>query len=131
VARIIHCVRHAQGVHNLSYSNHNIPDPSLTPYGERQCHELAATFPYHGEVELVVTSPLRRTIRTALLGFEPEVALGVQVLALSSLKEASNLPCDTGSDVEVLQEEFENTVADLGLVEEGWQVKVGRWTIKS
>jgi len=131
VARIIHCVRHAQGVHNLSYNNHNIPDPSLTPYGERQCHELAATFPYHAEVELVVASPLRRTIRTALLGFEPEVARGVQVIALPSLQEASNLPCDTGSDIEVLQEEFENTVADLGLVEEGWQVKVGRWTIKS
>jgi len=79
----------------------------------------------------MVASPLRRTIRTALLGFEPEVAQGVRVIALPSLQEASNLPCDTGSDVEVLQKEFENTIADLSLVEEGWQVKVGRWTIKS
>ncbi|KAH6864807.1 phosphoglycerate mutase [Alternaria rosae] len=123
MARIIHCARHAQGVHNLSYSNHNIPDPSLTPYGERQCHEIAVTFPYHDEVELVVASPLRRTICTALLGFELEASRGVQVLALPSLQEASSLPCDTGSDFEPLQKEFENTAVDLGLVEEGWQVK--------
>lgn len=111
-------------MHNLSYSNHNIPDPSLTPDGERQCHEIAAKFPYHDKVELVIASPLQRTIRTALSGFEPELSRGVQILALPSFQEASSLPCDTGSDVETLQKEFEDTAVDLNFVEEGWQVKV-------
>lgn len=124
MARIIHCIRHAQGVHNLSYSNHDIPDPSLTPFGERQCHDIVTKFPYHDQVELVVTSPLRRTVHTALLGFAPAVTRGVQIFALPSLQEASTLPCDTGSDFSVLQTEFQDTVADLALVDAGWQVKV-------
>ncbi|KAH6625521.1 phosphoglycerate mutase [Boeremia exigua] len=123
MARIIHCVRHAQGVHNLSYANHDIPDPSLTPLGECQCHDLAKMFLYHDNVELVVASPLRRTLHTGLLAFAPEVARGVQVLALPLLQEASSLPCDTGSDVATIEKEFKDTVVDFSEVLEGWQVK--------
>jgi broad specificity phosphatase PhoE len=124
VARTIHCIRHGQGLHNISYANHDLQDPQLTPFGEQQCRDIAATFPFHNQIELVVTSPLRRTIRTALLGFAPEVTRGVQVLALPQLQEASNLPCDTGSELGTIKEEFKDSTVDFSLVEQGWHLKV-------
>ena len=53
MAPIVHCVRHAQGYHNLSVANHSMPDPSLTPLGEEQCRQLRKDFPYHSSVQLL------------------------------------------------------------------------------
>ncbi|EHK98930.1 hypothetical protein M7I_5221 [Glarea lozoyensis 74030] len=124
----LHLVRHAQGYHNLSTANHTLPDPSLTPLGESQCADLAASFPYHSQITHLVASPLRRTLYTALLSFPDAVAAGKKVLALPELQETSGLPCDTGSEPAKLEEEFggEGKV-DLRLVEEGWNSKSGRW----
>ena len=122
---MIHCIRHAQGLHNISVANHGLRDPPLTPFGEQQCRDIGATFPFHDQVELIVTSPLRRTIHTALLAFAPEVARGVPVLALPLLQEASTLPCDTGSGLETIKKEFEEFAVDFSLVQEGWHLKVG------
>lgn len=100
-------------------------DPSLTPLGEEQCQQLAEKFPYHESVELLVASPLRRTIYTALRGFEGEVKRGIQVIALAWLQETSDLPCDTGSDIETLKREMEGKPVDLSLLAEGWDDKKG------
>ena len=144
VAPIIHCVRHAQvryqnevkqlssanfdkGYHNLKVENHTMHDPSLTPYGEEQCRHLAKHFPYHKSVNLLVASPLRRTIYTALLAFEPEVQKGMKVIALPEAQETSDLPCDTGSDPEKLQKEMQNKQVDLSLVIDGWNSNVGKF----
>lgn len=126
---VIHCIRHAQGVHNLSYANHSLPDPSLTPFGEQQCRDIAATFPYHNQIELVVTSPFRRAICTALLSFAPEVERGVKVLALPQLQEASDLPCDTGSELSVIKDEFKDSPVDFSHVKDGWHKKVSSPTL--
>merc|ERR1712093_665387 len=63
----IHCVRHAQGFHNLSLANHTIPDPLLTPHGKSQCQTLSSTFPSPSKITHLVSSPLRRTLYTPLL----------------------------------------------------------------
>lgn len=123
----IHCVRHAQGCHNLSAENHVLPDPSLTGLGEAQCEALRIFFPYHDKITHLVASPLRRTIYTCLLGFDAEVESGMKIIALPELQETSDLPCDTGSDPTKLREEFgagkwKETV-DLNLVCEGWNKK--------
>ncbi|KAI9877655.1 MAG: hypothetical protein M1830_003174 [Pleopsidium flavum] len=102
-------------------------DPVLTHFGEIQCHEFAATFPYHDSVELLVASPLRRTIYTTLLAFEPEIKRGLKVVALPEAQETSDLPSDTGSDVEVLRKEMAGKPVDLSLVHEGWNSKKGKW----
>jgi hypothetical protein len=47
---IVHRVSHAQGYHNLSEENHELPDPSLTGLGEVQCEALQNVFPYHDKV---------------------------------------------------------------------------------
>ncbi|PYH88127.1 hypothetical protein BO71DRAFT_414327 [Aspergillus ellipticus CBS 707.79] len=129
---IIHCVRHAQGLHNLRTENHIIRDPSLTDLGNTQCATLASTFPRHAAIDLVTASPLRRTLYTALQSFAPFFAAhpDAKVVALPDVQETSDVPCDTGSDVAVLeQEEGLKGRVEFGEVDgwEGWNVKVGRY----
>ncbi|KAH8903119.1 phosphoglycerate mutase-like protein [Coniochaeta sp. PMI_546] len=119
----IHLVRHAQGFHNLSKENQQIRDPDLTPLGERQCATLRDNFPYHDKVTHLVASPMRRTLRTCLLGFSPEVKAGKKVIALPEVQELSTLPCDIGSDPAVLAKDFDSSKVDLSLVKEGWNDK--------
>lgn len=127
MAPIIHCVRHAQGYHNLSVANHSMPDPSLTPFGEEQCSNLAKDFPYHNSIGAIVASPLRRTIYTALYAFKPLIEKGMPVIALPEVCETADVPCDTGSDIGVLKEEMKGKPVDLSRVKEGWNVKTGKW----
>lgn len=120
----VHLVRHAQGFHNLSAANHQLPDPDLTPLGEEQCAQLCKNFPHHDKITHLVASPMRRTMHTCLLSFEPAAKAGKKVIALPELQEVSRLPCDTGSPTERLAAEFD-AKADLGLVhlQPGWTDK--------
>lgn len=128
MAPTIICVRHAQGYHNLSVENQKIRDPDLTPLGKEQCAQLAKTFRYHSSVDLLVCSPLKRTIYTTLLGFQPEIERGVvPIVALPEAQETSDMPCDTGLDPSVLAKDFENEPIDFSRVTEGWNSKKGRW----
>ncbi|EDN10066.1 phosphoglycerate mutase [Histoplasma capsulatum] len=127
---IIHCVRHAQGYHNLSHANHILSDPLLTPHGESQCRALSAEFPHHSRIDLVVASPLRRTLYTALLSFEDQIkSKGLKIVALPEIQETSDVPCDVGSDLAVLRKEVEENgmPVDLELVGEDWNSKKGKW----
>ncbi|KAJ5173096.1 phosphoglycerate mutase family protein [Penicillium capsulatum] len=126
---VIHCVRHAQGIHNLNTANHVIPDPLLTDLGHEQCQKLRDNFPYHAQIDLVTASPLRRTIYTALEAFEPvfQAHKDMQLIALPDAQETSDVPCDTGSDPEVLRQEFAGKNVNIDLVQNGWNNKTGRY----
>lgn len=104
-----------------------MPDPSLTPKGKEQCQTLAENFPYHESIGAIVASPLRRTIYTALYGFKPLIEKGMPVIALPEICETADVPCDTGTDIEVLKEEMKDKPVDLSRVKEGWNVKTGKW----
>ncbi|KAF2092343.1 phosphoglycerate mutase-like protein [Saccharata proteae CBS 121410] len=128
MAPIIHCVRHAQGFHNLGPHNHGMLDPLLTEFGKQQCEDLKKKFPYHERVNMVVASPIKRTVYTALLAFEPEIkGKSLKVIALPEIQETSDLPCDTGSPVPELKREFEDRPVDIGSVKDGWDSKKGPW----
>ncbi|OJJ64283.1 hypothetical protein ASPSYDRAFT_26293 [Aspergillus sydowii CBS 593.65] len=131
MAPIIHCVRHAQGVHNLCTENHVIPDPPLTDLGIEQCQKLRDSFPRHDQIDLVVASPLRRTMYTALQSFEPvfKANPNMKLILLPDIQETSDVPCDTGSDPEVLRKEIEEKglPVDASFVTDGWNVKTGRY----
>ncbi|EFQ96778.1 phosphoglycerate mutase [Nannizzia gypsea CBS 118893] len=123
---VLHCVRHAQGFHNLCIENHVLQDPLLTPFGEEQCRTLRANFPYHADVELIVASPLRRTIYTALHSFANIIQeKQLTIIALPEIQETSDVPCDTGSDLSDLKKEVEEKglPVDLSLVPEDWNDK--------
>ncbi|KAH1691129.1 hypothetical protein KXV95_005950 [Aspergillus fumigatus] len=128
---VVHCVRHAQGVHNLSTANHVIHDPSLTDLGNEQCRILRDNFPFHDRIELITASPLRRTIYTAYQSFQPvlEKHKDMKIVLLPDVQETSDVPCDTGSDPEVLRKEMEEQEipVDMSLVQEGWNSKTGRY----
>lgn len=125
----LHLVRHAQGLHNLCDANTKIHDPDLTPLGEKQCAELQKKFPHHHGVDLIVSSPIRRTLYTALLSFENDIKTKqLTIVALPELQETSALPCDTGSDPAQLANEFANNHVDFTHVEPGWNVKTGKWS---
>ncbi|KAF2227415.1 histidine phosphatase superfamily [Elsinoe ampelina] len=128
----VHLVRHAQGFHNLSVKNHAIHDPLLTPAGIEQCRTLAKDFPFKNDVELVVASPLKRTIYTALYSFpEPIINRHLKIITMPELQETSDLPCDTGSSPAEIAKEFEGKPIDLSALEtpEGqhWNDKKGKW----
>ncbi|KAL8766433.1 MAG: hypothetical protein Q9209_006809 [Squamulea sp. 1 TL-2023] len=116
-----------EAVHNLTTANHGMHDPKLTPHGENQCLELQSKFPYHDSIELLVCSPLQRTIQTTLLAFDPEISRGVQCVALPEIQETSDLPCDTGSNIQILKEKFKNKPLDLSLLPEDWNNNKGKW----
>lgn len=126
MAPVLHCIRHAQGYHNLNTANHSIQDPLLTPLGEEQCAILAKAFPYQDRISRVVASPLRRTIYTALLSLDPAISSKkLTVIALPELQETSDVPCDTGSNPDVLRKEIDEKKlpVDLSLVKDGWNDK--------
>ena len=117
----LHCIRHAQGYHNLSISNHTLTDPRLTPHGESQCLDLqTAHFPpiTQSRISLITASPLTRTLHTAYLTFQPlldpshpehaEASKGgrlrcPEIVALPDAQETSDYPCDTGSSPSLLR----------------------------
>ena len=70
---------------------------------------------------------MRRTLYTTLLGFEPEIKKGLEVIALPELQETADEPCDTGSDIELLQKEMEGKPVDLSRVINGWNSNQGKW----
>jgi broad specificity phosphatase PhoE len=101
-------VRHAQGTHNIS----QLPiqkrdlDARLTPEGEAQCAALqratAALRPH-----LVATSPLTRTLQTAIGCFEPQrKAAGAPLIAVEALRETVNFKCDTRRPISRIRPEF-------------------------
>ena len=102
-------------------------DPLLTPHGEQQSTNLLANFPFHDDVELVVASPMRRTLYTAMIAYaKPLRDRKMKIVALPEVQETSDVPCDLGTDLSALKQEVKekNLPVDLSLVPEGWNDKV-------
>ncbi|KAI5818677.1 histidine phosphatase superfamily [Pyronema omphalodes] len=130
--QIITLVRHGQASHNVDEQYH-LRDPYLTELGESQCRTLPSRF--HNaqkieaadgssvpEIDLLVTSPLKRTLQTTLLGFPGQISSGVPVIALPDLQETSDMPCDTGSSVEILKADPKLKTTDYGdKMEVNWE----------
>ena len=77
--KTVHFVRHAEALHNeafkvrgrAAYSDPAFLDPELTPLGIDQCLALKSSVEQiQDTLELVVVSPLRRTLMTADLAFD-------------------------------------------------------------
>lgn len=80
---------------------------------------------------MVVASPMRRTIYTALLGFEADIkSKGLKIVALPEVQETSDVACDTGTDIEALKKEVQEKElpVDLDLVQADWNSNVG-WVL--
>ena len=67
---------------------------------------LRDNLPLAENIDLIVVSPMRRTIQTALYALSWLVQRGVPVVARAEWQENSDKPCDTGSDPAALVKEF-------------------------
>ena len=94
----IYLIRHGEGYHNLlnkDLDNWHIEYPRLTTNGIYQCLEVKKNIP---RVDIILTSPLRRTLETS------EFIFGnlVKVKALDWIREFISNPCDfKESNVEI------------------------------
>ncbi|EMR65216.1 putative phosphoglycerate mutase protein [Eutypa lata UCREL1] len=103
-------VRHAQALHNET-QDYSIHDPDLTELGQNQCVDLRKSLmenPLTQEAGLIVVSPMRRTIQTALRSVDWLLEKGIPIQADASWQENSAKPCDTGSSIAALTKEFDS-----------------------
>jgi len=140
-------VRHGQAEHNVLYESGQaeackaLLDPVLTDLGRQQASMVAQdqlvksllSIPENapGCLELVVSSPLRRTVQTALGAVKPwiESVAGRRVLLNADLQETGDVRCDTGSPLEELKEYFKDDGGLLNFDElwAGWHLKQGEF----
>lgn len=113
-------IRHGQAESNLHGGQPNLPDPPLTPAGEAQCAYLATTLsalPYG--FNLVLTSPLLRTLQTTLFG--PIAAKPTpSVKVLPELQETGNVPSDTPRKAVLNLERLQEQTRDIKVEDWDW-----------
>ncbi|KAI0329913.1 phosphoglycerate mutase-like protein [Cubamyces sp. BRFM 1775] len=126
----IFLTRHAEAEHNVT-EDWTIRDAPLTARGREQAAALneATKDTVQATADLLVTSGLKRTLQTTILAF-PALrkrleAEGKPVLVLPQLQEVNDLPCDTGSDREVLEADPEFAGLDLSPLTPDWNSKEG------
>ncbi|KAI2617352.1 histidine phosphatase superfamily [Hypoxylon sp. NC1633] len=120
MAPTIDIFRHAIANHNIHGSH--IPDPSLTECGLEQCVSLYTYYPFAGKVSRIISSPLRRTIETAILGVKPMVRDDIKIELMPELQEVNASPSSTGSPVEDLSRCY-GKVVDLTTLGDFWYRK--------
>ncbi|KAJ1619615.1 histidine phosphatase superfamily [Pavlovales sp. CCMP2436] len=125
--KTVYLVRHGMAAHNVT-GNLQLRDPRLTRDGREQAGSVRASAPVllGRAVELVVASPLRRTLETAILAFGDQLPRP-SFIAHPDAQETGVHPSDTGSEVdsdtgsEALMPEFADF--DLGLCGARWYDK--------
>jgi len=120
-------VRHAQAEHNVA-CDWSLPDPSLTPLGRQQASTIPSAYPALFEgADVILTSPLRRTMQTTLWGFPKLKEGGVPLEIWPELQETQDHPCDRGSSRQALEAEFKEAFCDFSNCYEGWTAKKGKF----
>ncbi|KAI5361229.1 Putative histidine phosphatase superfamily, clade-1 [Septoria linicola] len=129
-SRII-LTRHAQAEHNVDL-DYTIPDAPLTPLGKKQAAALVPQVAdIVNEVDLVASSPLKRTLQTTKLGWASAVErLGglSKVVLVPEFQECNDFPCDTGSAKEVLEQDVELKGFNFSDLPSDWTSKQGFWS---
>lgn len=107
-----------------------VPDAPLTPLGKKQAAAMAPQVgKLQDEAEIIVSSPLKRTLQTTKLGWASAVErLGIEnVICLPEAQECNAHPCDTGSAREVLEKDPELKGFNLENLVPEWTSKQGFW----
>jgi broad specificity phosphatase PhoE len=118
-------IRHGQGEHTLDLPNSlQIQDPSLTKEGVYQAEVLRAQMTLT-ERDIVVISPVRRTLETANI-ITRNISCRKIVSPLVSPRmfpqnpEWKTLPCDRMLNMKLIQEEFPSFTIEEGHSPELW-----------
>ncbi|MGB8000669.1 MAG: histidine phosphatase family protein [Anaerobacillus sp.] len=118
-------IRHGQGEHTVDLPESlQLRDPDLTQEGVSQAKSLQTQFPLT-ERDIVVISPLRRTLQTASI-WSQDITCRKIVSPLVSPRmfpqnpEWSTLPCDQILKKEVIKQEYPTFTIEKGHPEELW-----------
>lgn len=125
--KTIFFVRHAEAHHNPT-KDYRLKDPMLTASGVEQALRIRQDFPVDAlaNVELIVCSPMKRTLQTCQLAFGQQINWrGVRVELLSELQECGGLPCDIGSPVSELADSFPAFTDEISKLSPDWHSKSG------
>lgn len=127
---IVHLVRHAQGHHNVAKGGESIHDPFLTEEGIQQAKDLCQNFARHDDIDMLMASPMKRTIQTCQTAFEPAVQRGHKILLMPLAQESSDEPMDTGSSKEEIEKTFGDLVDTQRLdIFPYWHTNTGRFAV--
>ncbi|KAI0534301.1 histidine phosphatase superfamily [Xylaria digitata] len=118
---LIDVIRHAESTHNAT-GNVYERDPNLTIRGESQAFRLGRSYAYMGHISHVVSSPMRRAVRTAIVAFEDVLLAGKRVILLPNLQETGARPSDMGQPPSALETAFRPYI-DSSLLDRDWCYK--------
>ncbi|PVH85673.1 phosphoglycerate mutase-like protein [Cadophora sp. DSE1049] len=124
----IHCIRHAEGMHNVKEMDYEyrkkLNDPRLTYWGEKQAEALATRFKHMDKLTHIICSPMRRTIHTAYIALRPAIfEKNIPIIAYPDVREWGNTNCNTGIKMSHLLEKFEELKGrvETSLAPDGWE----------
>jgi broad specificity phosphatase PhoE len=123
--KTIFFIRHAEAQHNATF-DYTIPDPRLTRNGGKQAQRLKNAIPADAlaNVQLIVSSPLRRTIQTTMLAFNRLFEWQhVPLILRPDLQETGVIPCDIGSPSSILCDEFPTLTQEINELPANWYMK--------
>jgi len=135
----VHLVRHAEGLHNLR-NDPDIRDAPLSERGFDFAEDLGRRFikDHSNIVGAIISSPLLRTIQTSLTAFArilnsahyplnsgKGIRDGVKLTLDANLQEIAEMPSNTGSPLEDLENEFPELRPQIQKLDGDWYVKVG------
>lgn len=142
--KLVWFIRHGQAEHNVLYESGDaegcmaLMDPALTAKGQDQATNVAEDpllKPYlaalldQGGVDLVVSSPLCRTVETALfaLAWWTKARQGRKIVLNADLQETGSVNCDKGSPLSALKASFAEQAEslDFDLLWSDWEIKEG------
>jgi bisphosphoglycerate-dependent phosphoglycerate mutase len=152
---ILYLTRHAEAEHNVDL-DYSIPDAPLTQHGREQAARLNGLTmqTIQQTAELIVTSPLTRTLQTTVISFPTlRARLEAQtepkgIIVLSRLQEVNDHPCisyrsshvrarsqqvytgDTGRSRKELERVEEFSGIDFSPLEDDWNSKKGEFDSK-
>ena len=105
----IYFIRHGEGNHNKT-EDWNILYPRLTERGREQCMKVREEMEGE-EVDLILVSPLRRTLETGSIIFKDRKLVGLEYI-----REYIQNPCDYMEKIEEIRDDFKGV--DLSKIEE-------------
>lgn len=133
-------IRHGQAEHNVLFESKRFEearlllDPALTPVGVQQANDVKDNelFKEFGKIDLIVSSPLTRTVETTMGAMEDAWVGGRaarKVLLHGDIQETGHVDCDRGRATEVIQPEFESRWG-VNVFDFDWLHQHPDWTVK-
>ncbi|UJR08427.1 hypothetical protein I4U23_012697 [Adineta vaga] len=114
--KVVYYMRHFEALHNIPPHNFSIHDPELSSLGQNQATNAIQNIQTISSIDLVVCSPLIRTLQTYLLVFNNQ--RNIPLIIHPDLQEVCNEPCDIGSPLNDLKTKFPTLLNEFDVFED-------------